>query len=296
MNEKSCGVVLTRSIQYANHRGMALCGDFYAPDVPGPHPAIICAHGGGWDEGSRAGYVEWGHYLAARGYALFAADRRRFKTHERAYPGVINDLQAAIRYIRRNAAALQVDAERIALMGDSSGGYIAALTGLVGDREFPRDHEESPDGPASCAVQAVIAVYGVFDLAAEWSFEQVARPFDRVTERLFGVPLVDDRVRYFEASPVAYVTRDRNQLAFLLSWGTDDDIVDENLHSRPMAKLLGQAGFNVQTVVVPHAQHYWMTDPIGDERSHSGFLAPRLVRFLEKHLQKSIDSTRIQKP
>ena len=209
---------------------------------------------------------------------------------------MINDLQAAIRYIRRNAAALQVDAERIALMGDSSGGYIAALTGLVGDREFPRDHEESPDGPASCAVQAVIAVYGVFDLAAEWSFEQVARPFDRVTERLFGVPLVDDRVRYFEASPVAYVTRDRNQLAFLLSWGTDDDIVDENLHSRPMAKLLGQAGFNVQTVVVPHAQHYWMTDPIGDERSHSGFLAPRLVRFLEKHLQKSIDSTRIQKP
>jgi hypothetical protein len=41
-------------------------------------------------------------------------------------------------------------------MGDSSGGYIA--------------------------------VYGVFDLAAEWNFEQVARPFDRVTEKLLGVP------------------------------------------------------------------------------------------------------------
>jgi acetyl esterase/lipase len=281
---KSHDVIFTSGIEYGTHGAAALFGDLYVPDAPGPHPALICAHGGGWDQGSRASYAEWGQYLARRGYVVFAADRRRFPANQAAYPGVINDLQAAIRYMRWNAARLGIDPERIALMGDSSGGYVAALTGLVGDDDFARDHEDGPYASASCAVKAVIAVYGVFDLAAEWAFEQVARPFDRVAEKLIGVPLIDDRVRYFRASPVAYATRDRNKVAFLLSWGTNDEVVSEKLHSRPFAALLGQANFDVQTVIVPHAQHYWVSDPISDERSHSGFLAPRLLRFLEQHL------------
>jgi acetyl esterase/lipase len=284
MIEKSFAVKFTDGVQYGVHRETRLLGDLYVPDAPGPHPAVICAHGGGWDQGSRTTYSEWGNYLAERGYALFAADRRHFKAEEPAYPGVVNDLQAAVRYVRSSAAKLLIDPERIALMGDSSGGYIAALAGLVGDGEFPRDHDKDPYGSVSCAVKAVITVYGVFDLAAEWSFEQVMRPFDRVTEKLFGVPLVDDRLRYFEASPVAYVTRNRNKLAFQIVWGTNDDVEDENLHSRPFARLLAQTNFNVQTVIVPDAQHYWVSDPIGDERSYSGFLAPRLLRFLDQHL------------
>jgi acetyl esterase/lipase len=169
-------------------------------------------------------------------------------------------------------------------MGDSSGAYLAALTGLIGDGEFARDHADDPYASASCSAKAVIAVYGVFDLAAEWAFEQVARPFDRVTEKLLGVPLVDDRILYFTASPTAYATRERNKVAFFLSWGTGDDVVSENLHSRPFSQLLAQAGFNVQTLIVPYAQHYWASDPIGDEYSHSGFLAPRLVEFLKRHV------------
>jgi acetyl esterase/lipase len=277
---KSYAVVLRSGLVYAAHRGTTLSGDLYSPDAPGPHPAVIAVPGGGWDQGSRASYVHWGRYLAARGIVLFAIDRRRFAAGDVAFPGVINDLQAAVRYVRCRAAELSVDSERIALMGDSSGGYIAALAGLVGDAEFPADHTADAESATSCAVSAVIAVYGVFDLAAEWTFEQVARPADRVSEKLLGVPLIDDRLRYFEASPMAYATRDRNQLAFLVAWGSEDDVVSETLHSRPFARALAQANFNVQTVIVPHAQHYWMSDPIDEERSHSGFLAPRIIRFL----------------
>lgn len=274
--------VVKSGLVYGEHRGATLQGDLYAPDAPGPHPVVIAVHGGGWDQGSRASYAEWGRYLAARGCALFAVDRRHFTAAEVAFPGVINDVQAAVRYVRCEADALGVDAGRIALMGDSSGGYIAALAGLVGDTEFPRDHEIDSYGTTSCAVSAVIAVYGVFDLAAEWTFEQVARPFDRVSEKLLGVPLIDDRLRYFQASPVAYATRDRNHVAFLVAWGSGDDVVSEKLHSRPFAQLLAQANFNVQTVIVPHAQHYWASDPIEEPRSHSGFLAPRVIRFLDQ--------------
>jgi hypothetical protein len=136
----------------------------------------------------------------------------------------------------------------------------------------------------SCAVKAVIAIYGVYGLAAEWNFEQLARPFDRVTEKLLGVPLIDDRKRYFDASPVAYVTRDRKHLAFFLAWGTADDVVSENLHSRPFAQMLGQANFNVHTAILPYAQHYWATEPLHGEASYASLMAPRLVRFLEQYL------------
>jgi acetyl esterase/lipase len=266
------------------HKGVPLVGDLYVPDAPGPHALVVSVHGGGWERGSRASYRNWGHYLAAHGYALFATDRRRFASHEVAYPGVVNDLQAAVRFARGEAKRLDVDPARIALMGGSSGGYLAALAGLLGDAEFPRDHDDDPHGSLSCAVKAVIAVYGVYDLLAEWNFEQVVRPADRVTEKLFGIPLIDDRKLYFEASPIAYATRSRNNVAFLLAWGTDDDVVDEKLHSEPFARALAQANFNLRTVILPHAQHYWLSDPIDQERSHSGFLAPRLLQFLGQNL------------
>jgi acetyl esterase/lipase len=283
MNEKSGEIEMTRAIPYASDRETALLGDLYRPLDRGPHPVIVAVHGGGWDQGSRDCYREWGIYLAERGFALFATDRRHFKPDEPAFPGVIEDLQAAVRYVRTHAAELNVDPQRIALMGESSGGYIAALTGLLGD--IPMGGKAGSAVPAaSCGVKAVIAFYGVYDLAAEWNFEQQARPFDRVTEKLLGAPLVDDRKRYFEASPVAYVTRDRNHLAFFLAWGTADDVVSEELHSRPFAQMLGQANFVLHTAILPYAQHYWATEPLQGEASHASLMAPRLVRFLGQYL------------
>lgn len=283
MNGKSRDIEITRAIPYTGQGEMALLGDLFRPADGGPHPIVVAVHGGGWDSGSRDTYRDWGRYLAERGFALFATDRRHFKPDEPAFPRVVEDLQAAVRYIRAHAAEFDVDPQRVALMGDSSGGYIAALVGLVGDMSMS-EKEGALTPSVSCAVKAVIAIYGVYDLAAEWNFEQAARPFDRVTEKLLGVPLIDDRKRYFEASPVAYATRDRNHLAFFLAWGTDDDVVSEELHSRPFARMLGQANFNVHTAIAPFAQHYWATEPLTGEANHVNVMAPRLVRFLEQCL------------
>jgi acetyl esterase/lipase len=283
MDRKSYEIDVTSAIRYTDDGETALRGDFYRPADRGPHPVVVAVHGGGWDQGSRSSYRGWGTYLAERGFALFATDRRHFKPNEPAFPGVIDDVQAAVRYVRSHAAELDIDPQRIAMMGDSSGGYIAALAGLVGDMAMGQ-RVAGGSQATSCAVKAVIAVYGVFDLAAEWNFEQVARPFDRVTEKLLGVPLVDDRKRYFDASPVAYVTRNRNHIAFFLAWGTADDVVSEELHSRPFAQMLGQANFAVHTMILPHAQHYWASEPLHGEPGPASLLAPRLVRFLEQCL------------
>jgi acetyl esterase/lipase len=283
MDRKTFKVSSTLGIQYTVRGTAGLSGDLYRPVGGGPHPAIVSIHGGGWDQGSRATHGEWGMYLARAGFALFATDRRHFPAEEPAFPGVIHDLRAAVRYVRSHAVSLNIDPERIAVMGDSSGGYIAALTGLLGDAPLAQDPQ--PGAPAvSCEIKSIIAFYGVFDLIAEWNFEQLARPLDRTAEKLIGVPLVDDRRRYFDASPVAYATRDRSHISFFLAWGTGDDVVSERLHSSAFANVLSQANFNVQTLILPDAQHYWATAPMLEEGSRSGFVAPRLLRFLERHL------------
>jgi hypothetical protein len=70
---------------------------------------------------------------------------------------------------------------------------------------------------------------------------------------------------------------------FLLAWGTEDDIADPG-QSKAFLTALKQARFFVRTVVVPSAPHFWMTDPIEEPGSFTGFLAPRLLRFLAQRL------------
>ena len=71
--------------------------------------------------------------------------------------------------------------------------------------------------------------------------------------------------------------------AFLLTWGVHDDIVDPS-QSEAFLLALKQAGFFVRPCIVQGAPHYWMNDPIEEPTSYSGFLAPRLLRFLAEKL------------
>jgi hypothetical protein len=47
---------------------------------------------------------------------------------------------------------------------------------------------------------------------------------------------------------------------------------------------LNQAGFYVRSVILQAAPHFWVSDPIEEAGSFSGFLAPRLLRFLQTQL------------
>lgn len=285
MKSGSCDVLVTSGIQFATRNGVALLGDLYRPSQSASAPVVISIHGGGWDGGSRETHREWGSYLASNGVVLFAVDRYHFPADMPAFRGVLEDFRAAVGYVADNAQSMGVDAERICLLGDSSGAYIAALAGLTGDEALtPEQATEVQPASRKHQVKAIAGIYGVYDLVAEWSFEQIKRPFDRSAEKLFGKPLVDDRLLYFQSSPIAYATRSRNSLRVFLAWGTNDDVVDEALHSKSFCHALAQANFAVTTVEIPSAQHFWFCDPIHDDRSHSGFLAPRLLRFLKENL------------
>ena len=66
-------VEIRLDVPYGGGPDGTLCNDVYLPAGPGPHPALLCFHGGGWAHGSQRQYQEWGPWLAARGYALVTA-------------------------------------------------------------------------------------------------------------------------------------------------------------------------------------------------------------------------------
>jgi acetyl esterase/lipase len=276
---------LQSGITFATHDGVALLGDLYVPDGAGPFPALVAVHGGGWQLGSRASYKHWGEYLAARGYALFSVDYRLCKIDHKTYPEAVHDIRAAVQFLRGSAAELKIDAKRIGLIGDSAGAHLAALVALAGDAPvYAGAHRDDRFAAQSARVKAMIGFYGVYDMAAQWQHDLVSRPRDQITEKFLGAAPVDNRKLYFEASPASYVTRDNNQTAFLIAYGTEDDVVDIESQSKMFVTSLKQAGIFVRTSIAQGAPHFWGTEPLEEPGSFAGFFAPRLMRFLTERL------------
>jgi acetyl esterase/lipase len=274
-----------QTITFATHEGTALPGDLYLPEGTGPFPAMVVVHGGGWQQGTRAAYAGWGSYLANAGIALFAVDYRLCSKDKKSYPEALQDVRAAVQYLRGSAADLKIDPKRIGLWGDSAGAHLASLVALAGDGPaFAEGTKGDPFGSISTKVKCCIGLYGVYDLAAQWQHDLVARPGDQITEKFLGKPPIDDRKLFFDASPLSYVTRANNQTAFFVAYGTEDDIVDIKTQSEAFVLALKQTGAFVRTAILQGAPHFWGSEPLDEPGSFSGFLAPRLKRFLADRL------------
>ena len=113
---------------------------------------------------------------------------------------------------------------------------------------------------------------------------QDGRNSDNKVEKFIGAPPMASRQTCFDASPISYATYANNAIGVLLATGTNDDLVDPKTQTEPFLLALKQAGFFVRPCIVPCAPHYWMNDPIEEPGSLSGFLAPRLMRFLAERL------------
>ena len=146
-------------IAYANHDGVSLAGDLYLPAGPGPFPALVGVHGGGWQAGVRSTFQYWGAYLAARGYALFAISYRLAKKGHKMFPQAVQDVLAGVQFVRGNAGSFKVDPDRIALFGASAGAHLASLAALGGESAtFKGGYPADAHGNVSAKVKAFIGV------------------------------------------------------------------------------------------------------------------------------------------
>lgn len=272
-------------VTYATHDSVALAGDLYLPKGAGPHPILVGIHGGGWVQGMRGQFQHWGRYLASHGTALFAISYRLAKPGQKTFPHAVQDALAAVQFVRGNAKELRVAPDRIGIFGHSAGGNIGALAALAGrSLMFAGGYPQDAHAKESTEVKVFAGVYGVYDLAEMWLKYNLQSPKQNNIELFLGAALPDDRKLYFDASPISYAVTANNKVAMHLSVGTEDDLVDRRAHTDAFVLALKQAGFFVRTTILQGAPHYWGSEPMDEPGSFSGFLAPRLLRFLQERL------------
>lgn len=260
--------------------------DVQVPSGEGPFPAVVWIHGGGWLDGDRRyppptvpAALLHGSVLAA-GLALVSIDYRH--SLEAPFPAQLHDVKAAIRYVRRFAGVLGIDPDRLAVWGESAGGHLAALAGLVGPGSEDAEALEGAHGVGTgeTGVRAVVDWYGVSDIVALAGHPLPGMPagaeFPDPYDALLGGAEAERPALARAASPVTYA-KGSTPPPFLLVHGTRDGLVPFS-QSEALAEALTGAGGEVTLRPVEGADHIFLGSPDIPE------IVSESVAFLARHL------------
>lgn len=127
-------VEVTKDVLYTTDNTGSYRGDLYAPSGPGPFPAVVMIHGGSWQSGHKTELRRLAADFAAHGYVCFSID---YDTHPRSFPYSWQESRAAVIFLRDHAAAYRIDPGRIAALGTSAGGQLAALLAVAPEGPVP---------------------------------------------------------------------------------------------------------------------------------------------------------------
>ena len=114
-------------IEYLRHGNRAMKLRLFRPAGAGPFPVIVDLHGGAWTKGDLNECTERAEHLAKAGLAVAALD---FRHAADGYPTSLQDISYAIRWLKTEAANLKLDAGRVGITGQSSGGHLAMLAAM----------------------------------------------------------------------------------------------------------------------------------------------------------------------
>jgi acetyl esterase/lipase len=229
------GVTWLPDIAYATVPGFRpLKLDIYRPEASTRSlPLLVYIHGGAWQAGHpRSGgtFSDFPGLLAsfaANGYVVAAISYRL--SGEAPFPAALDDVNAALDFLRGHAPQYGIDPAKIVLWGASAGGHLAALAALsCNDRQ-------TPERSAPC-VQGVIDWYGVGDVKT-WALET---PRGReASEKFMGCKIeACDPALLSRANPHAFI--DAGDPPFLIQAGDSDTVVSvetsKSLHAALRAK------------------------------------------------------------
>ena len=139
-------------IDYSQADGETLRLDASIPEGNGPFPIAILIHGGGWGGGDKAAdFGALSKPLTDAGIAWFSINYRLAPRYP--WPACFDDVRSAIRWVKKNAATYNSDPKRVALVGYSAGGQLAALAAIRADE--------------STRVQAVVGFAPAVELVAD---------------------------------------------------------------------------------------------------------------------------------
>jgi len=204
-----------------------------------PRPLIVFVHGGGWAHSNPragAGFLDFPvllAHLAERGYVVASIAYRL--SGEAPFPAQLEDLQAAIRFLRGNAERFGIDGTQVGLWGMSAGAHLAALNAV--------------NCATGTCVQGFVGWFGAYDIATYMRDQRDAtniRALFRCGAAACATDVVD------RASPIRYA--DGTDPPALLIHGQDDTNARSSQSER-FAQQLRAAGSTAELVLIPGVQH-----------------------------------------
>ena len=151
--------IATEDFDYIAHEGGSLTLRLFRPRGDGPFPVIVDIHGGAWNTGDLSDGEARDVFLAEAGFAVAAID---FRHGADGYPTSLVDINYAVRWLRSRAGDLRLDAGRIGLCGQSSGGHLAMLSAMrPGDERYAAVPVEG--GSADAEVRCVGMLWPVIN-------------------------------------------------------------------------------------------------------------------------------------
>jgi acetyl esterase/lipase len=229
-------------ITFAERPTRSLQLDLRVPVEPGARPLVVYVTGGGFMVAEKSNGQRLRTHLAEAGFAV-ASVQYRTVFEGITYTDGVADVRDAVAFLRANAEAYGIDGSRIALLGESAGGYLATMAGL---------------DPAT-GVLAVINKFGSTDFAT------IAEDFDAETQAALDTPnhplalylhgpgtgkTVHDNVP--DANPVNHITA--TAPAFQIWHGSADGIMSPSQTLR-LHTALREAGVDSTRYVIEDAHH-----------------------------------------
>jgi acetyl esterase/lipase len=226
---------------------------------------VVIIHGGGFIGGDKAAAREFniGTTLSLHGYVAMSVNYALASKGNPSWPKNLQDCMTAVRWLRKNASKLQVDADHIGTIGGSAGGHLAAML-AVADAKDGLD----PAGPYeefSCRVQCAVPMYGAYDFTERSDLVLIGKPRDQAPEA------------YRAASPILYLGPRTPPMLVLCGTADSPGTVAE---SEKFAVALKKAGVRHEHVLVEGAPHSFHLQP--KQRD----LRPLVLGFFDRNLKQ----------
>lgn len=257
-------------LEYAKAGDWSLKLDLHRPQAANP-PLVVYVHGGAWRAGTKSDVPV--ATLLEHGFAIASVDYR-LSTQAR-FPAQIHDIKAAIRFLRANASQLRVNTDKIAIVGSSAGGHLAALVGVTnGHRELEGTIGEHLD--QSSDVSCIVSFYGASNLQSilgqSTEFGLTVR-VPALKLLLGDVPEQKPELAML-ASPVAHL--DKNDPPLLLIHGDADPQMPVT-QSREFANAYETKKLLVTFITMPGSKH-------GGGEFYAPEMMSRVAKFLDERL------------
>ena len=268
-------ITIHRAVDYASIPHGKLAMDILRPKTPGPHPAVVLIHGGGFNAGNRESELPTAIRLAQNGFVAATVSYRLAPMFQ--FPLPLHDVKAAVRFLRANAAKYEIDAAHIAASGTSAGATWAQMLAVT--RGMPQFEGNGPHRDQSSSVDCAISFYGRSDMRRAY---EGSRNAPTVLPLLLGGDRQHALDAHFRASPLNWITPDSAPI--LAIHGTRDQNVPFE-QSVWLVERLRSAGVQAELETIAEAPH-------GFKGADQERALTRALDFLNRQLKPKLLETR----